>query len=87
MGMGYIESRSGSLAANFTIVSHVLHLLALPRLQHSYYITTLFLRKYFTAEYLKNYNRRKEIGGQVRDSGLAHGAYRPLIANESSARQ
>ena len=42
MGMGYIESRSGSLAANFTIVSHVLHLLALPRLQHSYYITTLF---------------------------------------------
>lgn len=73
MGMGYIESRSGSLAANFTIVSHVLHLLALPRLQHSYYITTLFLRKYFTAEYLKNYNRRKEIGGQVRDSGLAMG--------------
>lgn len=47
MGMGYIESRSGSLAANFTIVSHVLHLLALPRLQHSYYITTLFFTQVF----------------------------------------
>ena len=35
MGMGYVESRSGFLAANFTIVSHVLHLLALPQLQHS----------------------------------------------------
>ena len=47
MGMGYIESRSGSLAANFTIVSHVLHLLALPQLQHSYYITTLFFTQVF----------------------------------------
>lgn len=73
MGMGYIESRSGSLAANFTIVSHVLHLLALPRLQHSYYITTLFLRKYFTAEYLKNYNKSKgstELPGVKRREAL-----------------
>ena len=36
---------------------------------------------------MKNYNRRKEIGGQVRDSGLAHGAYRPLFVDESFARQ
>ena len=30
MGMGYIESRSGGFTADFTIASHVLHLLALP---------------------------------------------------------
>lgn len=30
MGMGYIESRCGTLTANFTKISHVLHLLALP---------------------------------------------------------
>ncbi len=42
-----------------------------------------FLRKYFTAEYLKNYNRRKEKG--VSGSGLARGAGRPLIAYESFA--
>ena len=30
MGMGYVESCSGFLSANFTIISHVPHLLALP---------------------------------------------------------
>lgn len=34
MGVGNIESRSGMFSANFTIISHVLHLLALPQLQH-----------------------------------------------------
>ena len=35
MGVGYIESRCGMFSADFTIISHVLHLLALPQLQHS----------------------------------------------------
>ena len=35
MGVGNIETRSGMFSANFTIISHVLHLLALPQLQHS----------------------------------------------------
>ena len=35
MGVGYIKSRCGMFSADFTIISHVLHLLALPQLQHS----------------------------------------------------
>ena len=35
MRVGYVHTSCGLLPADFTIISHVLHLLALPRLQHS----------------------------------------------------
>ena len=49
VGVGYVESRLGRFAANFTIISHVLHLLALSAIA-----TVILYHKLFSGARGKN---------------------------------